>query len=110
MLSDDSSVDMEDRSREGDPTRDALGARVVRQTTSYAFFRTLASLSTLVSYAWLVRILERREIGVFEIGMTYVGFGFVIGEGGLSAALVRKKGEVAQREYQVVMTAVLNSS
>lgn len=95
------------KSDPADPTKDALGARVVRQTTSYAFFRTIASLSTLVSYAFLVRILERRDIGVFEIGMAYVGFGFVLGEGGLSAALVRKKGDVTQHELRVVQTTVL---
>lgn len=91
----------------GDLTKDALGARVVRQTTSYAMFRTLASLSTLVSYALLVRILDRRDIGVFEIGMAYVGFGFVLGEGGLGAALVRKKEHVTNHEYRVVLTTVL---
>lgn len=91
----------------GDLTQDALGARVVRQTTSYALFRTLASLSTLVAYALLVRILDRRDIGVFEIGMAYVGFGFVLGEGGLGAALVRKKDQVTNHEYRVVLTTVL---
>src|SRR6478609_7159973 len=94
-------------SENADLTRHAVGANVVRQTTSYAMFRTLASLSTLVSYALLVRILERRAIGVFEIGMAYVGFGFVIGEGGLGAALVRKKEHVTNHEYRVVLTSVL---
>ena len=93
-----------------DPTKDALGARVVRQTTNYAFFRTLASLSTLVSYAFLVRILERREIGVFEIGMAWVGLGFILSEGGLGAALVRKKEEVTDHEMRVVMATVLGAS
>jgi O-antigen/teichoic acid export membrane protein len=91
----------------GDPTADSLGVRVFRQTTSYATFRTLASLSTLVSYALLVRILDRREIGVFEIGMAYVGFGFLLGEGGLGAALVRKREDVRDHEYRVVLTTVL---
>lgn len=90
-----------------DLTRDALGARVFRQTTTYAGLRTIASLSTLVSYAFLVRILDRHEIGVFEVGMAYVGFGFVIGEGGLAAALVRKREEVTLHEYRVVFATQL---
>jgi len=81
--------------------------RVFRQTTAYAGLRTIASLSTLVSYAFLVRILDRHEIGVFEVGMAYVGFGFLIGEGGLAAALVRKREEVTQHEYRVVFTTLI---
>lgn len=64
--------------------------------------RTISSLVTLVTFALLARILEPRDIGVFEIGMIYVGLGFLIGEGGLVAAIIKKRQEVSNHELRVV--------
>jgi O-antigen/teichoic acid export membrane protein len=85
----------------------SLGALILRQTVHFAAIRTLTSLSTLITYVFLSRLLDRHAIGVFEIGQFYIGFGFLLGEGGLSAALVRSRETVRDHDYRVVLTSVL---
>ncbi|HET9934564.1 MAG TPA: oligosaccharide flippase family protein [Polyangiaceae bacterium] len=82
-----------------------VGRHVVRQTTAYALLRSTSGIITWAAFVLLTRILDRRSFGAFEIGMFYVGVGQIIGDGGLAASLVRRRGRVLPIQYRTAQTA-----
>jgi O-antigen/teichoic acid export membrane protein len=79
---------------------------VLRQTTAYAALRSVSGLVTWAAFVLLTRVLDQRSFGAFEIGMFYVGVGQIIGDGGLAASLVRRRGVVLRSQYRTALTAV----
>ncbi|MGC4087195.1 MAG: oligosaccharide flippase family protein [Polyangiaceae bacterium] len=80
---------------------------VFRQTAAYAALRSISGALTWVAFVLLARILDQRSFGAFEIGMFYIGVGQILGDGGLTASLVRRPGVVQRSEYQTALTSVL---
>lgn len=93
-------------------TRDAQPAqslvqRMLRETSRFAMLQVLSSLLAWVAHIALARLLDRRDFGVFAICGFYIGLGALLGNGGLAATLVRRRGEVSREEYQSALTAIL---
>jgi O-antigen/teichoic acid export membrane protein len=84
-----------------------MGRHVLRQTTAYAVLRSISGLLTWGAFVLLSRVLDQRSFGAFEIGMFYIGAGQLVGDGGLAASLVRRRGAVLASEYQTALTSVL---
>ena len=84
----------------------SVKCHVLRQTTAYAVLRSASGLFTWAAFVVLTRILDRRSFGAFEIGMFYVGIGQILGDGGLAASLVRRRGRVLDIQYRTAQTAV----
>lgn len=84
-----------------------VGRHVFRQTAAYAALRSISGALTWLAFVLLARILDQRSFGAFEIGMFYVGAGQILGDGGLTASLVRRPGVVHRSEYQTALTSVL---
>ena len=80
---------------------------VFRQTAAYAALRSASGALTWLAFVVLARILDQRSFGAFEIGMFYIGAGQILGDGGLTASLVRRPGVVEPDEYRTAMTSVL---
>jgi len=85
----------------------AVGRKVLRQTGAFAVLRTLSSLLNWAGVILLSRILDPRAFGAFEIGFFWIGLGQLIGDGGLAASLVRHRGELTRRHYQVATSFAL---
>lgn len=87
--------------------RAALGARIVRETSRFALIQMGVSGLSWGTHVMLARLLDRRDFGVFGVCLFYIGLSQLLGSGGLGAALLRRKAEVRDEEYRVVLTALL---
>jgi O-antigen/teichoic acid export membrane protein len=85
----------------------SVSRHVFRQTAAYAALRSASGVLTWLAFVVLARILDQRSFGAFEIGMFYIGAGQILGDGGLTASLVRRHGVVHESEYRTAMTSVL---
>ncbi|MFO0603238.1 MAG: oligosaccharide flippase family protein [Polyangiales bacterium] len=81
--------------------------RIARETTSFAALQTVASLVVWGSTLVLARLLDKRAFGTFAIGSFFLGLGGLLGDGGLGATLLRRKGDVTDEEYRVTATFLL---
>lgn len=84
-----------------------LGQRILRETTRFAALQVVSAVMFWVSTIALSRMLTRRDFGVFAIGITYIGFGTLLGDGGLGATLLRRRDEPAPEEYQATLSFLL---
>ena len=84
-----------------------MGQRVLKQSLAFGALKLASSIVTLVAGIALYRILGTRDYGAFGIGMMYVAFGQLIGDGGLAAALIRRKDdELEPIEFKTAFTTV----
>lgn len=89
------------------PAPSSLPQRILRETARFASLQALASVLAAVVNVVLGRLLDRRDFGVFGICSFYISLGALVGDGGLGAALLRRKGEVSVEDYRVALTSVL---
>lgn len=87
--------------------RTTLAARILRETARFAALQTFATILAWAANLLLARLLSRRDFGVYAICSVWVGVGSVLGDGGLGAALLRRKEEPTQRELQTALTTLL---
>jgi O-antigen/teichoic acid export membrane protein len=64
---------------------------IMRETSLFAVLQVLAALLTWAANLLLARILDKRDFGVYGICTFFLGVGSLIGDGGLAAALLRRK-------------------
>ncbi len=81
--------------------------RIARETTAFAALQALAAVLTWGSTLVLARLLDPRAFGTFAIGSFFLGLGGLLGDGGLGAALLRKREAVTDEEYRVTVTFLL---
>ncbi|MBI5516080.1 MAG: oligosaccharide flippase family protein [Deltaproteobacteria bacterium] len=81
--------------------------RVARETTLFAGFQALATVLVAVSNLLLARVLDVRSFGIFAVCTLCIGVGSLLGDGGLGATLLRRRGEVSDQELRTVFTFVL---
>lgn len=87
--------------------RTTLAARILRETARFAALQTFATILAWAANLLLARLLDRRDFGVYTICAVWVGVGSVLGDGGLGAALLRRKEEPTKRELQTALTTLL---
>ena len=89
-------------------TRDVpLSRRILSETARFAALQTLAAVLSWSASILLARLLDRRDFGVYGICSFYIGVGALLGDGGLGATLLRRRGEVREEEYRVAMTTLV---
>lgn len=93
-------------SSDAQPSR-SLVQRMLRETSRFAMLQVVGSVLAWGAHIALARLLERRDFGVFAICSFYIGLGSLLGNGGLAATLIRRRGDVSREEYQSALTAIL---
>lgn len=88
-------------------TKEALGRRILRETTRFAGIQVLGAGFFALSEILIARRLGPSTYGAFEIGTFYLGLGALFGDGGLGAALIRDKGDVPRETYRTALTFLL---
>ncbi|MFH0352306.1 MAG: oligosaccharide flippase family protein [Chromatiales bacterium] len=86
---------------------ESVTRHILRETTVFAALGILSGVLRWVGSVILARLLERRDFGVFGICSFYIGLGGLLGNGGLGATLLRRKGDVTNDEYRVTVTALV---
>jgi PST family polysaccharide transporter len=89
------------------PPTHSLLRKIARETSSFAALQVVSSLVVWGTTLVLARLLDARAFGVYAIGGFFLGLGGLLGDGGLGATLLRKKGEVTDEEYRVTVTFLL---
>lgn len=84
-----------------------LARRILRETARFAALQTLAALLAWVANIALARLLDQHDFGVYGICTFFIGIGALLGDGGLGATLLRRRGQVSAEEYRVTFTALL---
>lgn len=84
-----------------------LKRKILKETSLFAVLEVVSALLGFCANIGLARLLERRDFGLFGICSFYVGLGTLLGNGGLGATLLRRKGDVTDEEYRVTLTALL---
>lgn len=84
-----------------------LTRKILRETSRFAALQVVSALLGMVAQVGLARLLERRDFGVFGICQFYIGLGQLLGDGGLGATLLRRKGAATLDEYRSTMSALL---
>jgi PST family polysaccharide transporter len=82
----------------------ALLERITRETARFATLQVFGAFVTGAATLILARLLDPRAFGVYAIGTFFLGLGSLLGDGGLGATLLRKKGDVTDDEYHVTAT------
>lgn len=91
----------------GKPAPASLGQKILGETARFAALQTVAAVLAWIANVLLARLLERRDFGVYGICSFYVGIGGLLGDGGLGAALLRRKRDPTRKEFRVALTALL---
>lgn len=81
-----------------------LARRILRETASFAALQVVGASLVWLSNLALTRLLDSRAFGVYAIGTFFVGLGTLLGDGGLGAALLRKRDDVSSEEYRATVT------
>jgi PST family polysaccharide transporter len=92
--------------RTPDPPKSLLG-RIAEESTRFAVLQAVGSVLVAVTQLVLAKLLTPRAFGVYAIGTFFLGLGAVLGDGGLGATLLRRRGEVKPGEYEVTITFLL---
>ncbi len=88
-------------------TKEALGRRILRETTRFAGIQVIAALVVAGGTWVLARILDQRAFGAYAIGTFCLGIGGLLGDGGLGAALLRSKTDVSPESYRTTLSFLL---
>ena len=92
------------------PTHDhapTLARRILSETTRFAALQAIAAMLAWSANIVLARLLEREDYGVYGIGTLCIGMGSLLGDGGLAAALLRRKRPGRPFEFRVALTSTL---
>ncbi len=92
------------------PASPSLASKILSETARFAALQSLASVLAWVANILLARVLDRRDFGVYGICTFYIGMGALLGDGGLGAALLRRRREPTRKEYRIALTALLGVS
>ncbi len=65
--------------------------KIVRETTLFAALSVISSVLAWAANLLLARLLDKRDFGVYGICTFFLGVGSLLGDGGLAAALLRRK-------------------
>ena len=84
-----------------------VAQRVLRETGHFALWQLLGAGVGWGAHVALARLLSQRDFGVFGICSFYIGIGQLLGDGGLGATLLRRKGAVTDDEYRVTVSSLL---
>ncbi len=90
-----------------DSKASSLQRRILRETTRFAGIQVMSALLLAGSNLILARLLDPHAFGAYAIGTFFLGLGGLLGDGGLGAALLRNKGEVAEESYRTTLTFLL---
>jgi lipopolysaccharide exporter len=90
-----------------DQAPEPIAARVLRETGRFALLQLLSAALGWGAQVALSRLLSQRDFGIFGICSFYVGIGQLLGDGGLGATLLRRKGAVSDEEYRVTVTSLM---
>jgi O-antigen/teichoic acid export membrane protein len=92
-----SSADPPDPSSDrSDGRGSALLSTIVSETALFAALSVVTSILAWAANLLLARLLDKRDFGVFGICTFFVGLGSLLGDGGLAAALLRRKEELTR--------------
>ena len=80
-----------------------VAQRVLRETGHFALWQLLGAGVGWGAHVALARLLSQRDFGVFGICSFYIGIGQLLGDGGLGATLLRRKGAVTDEEYRAFL-------
>jgi PST family polysaccharide transporter len=109
--------------REGDerkietrtPEGKKLLSKIVTETTLFAVLSVVSSVLAWSANLLLARLLDKRDFGVYGICTFFLGVGALLGDGGLAAALLRRKEELTRESLQaaaafaILVGAVMSS-
>jgi teichuronic acid exporter len=85
----------------------SLTTKILTETSRFATIQVISAILGWVAQIALARLLDRRDFGVFAICQFYIGLGQLLGDGGLGAALLRRRDQVTQAEYRSTLTTLL---
>jgi O-antigen/teichoic acid export membrane protein len=88
----------------------SLAQKILGETARFAALQVVAASLAWIANIVLARILERRDFGVYGICIFYIGIGTLLGDGGLGAALLRRRREPTKKEFRIALTALLGVS
>src|SRR6478735_4189814 len=89
-------------------TSHSLGEKILRETVSFAGIQVFAAVLAWGANISLARLLDRRDFGVYGICTFFIGLGALLGDGGLGAALLRRREEFDRDDLRAALTASLS--
>jgi len=85
----------------------SITAKILTETSRFATIQIVSAILGWIAQIALARLLDRRDFGVFGICQFYIGLGTLLGDGGLGAALLRRRNHATQDEYRSTLTTLL---
>lgn len=89
------------------PEGKTLLRKIVTETTLFAVLSVVSSVLAWTANLLLARLLDKRDFGVYGICYFFLGVGSLLGDGGLAAALLRRKEELSKEALQAAATFAL---
>lgn len=89
------------------PEGKTLLRKIVTETTLFAVLSVVSSVLAWTANLLLARLLDKRDFGVYGICYFFLGVGSLLGDGGLAAALLRRKEELSQEALRAAATFAL---
>ncbi len=89
------------------PPPEGILRRVARELTRVAALQVVGALVAQASGLALARLLDARDFGAFAIGGFFLNMASLLGDEGLTAALLLKKSDLTDEECDVAVTFLL---
>jgi len=85
----------------------SLLSKITTETTLFALLNGLSSVLAWAANLLLARWLDKRDFGVYGICSFFLGVGSLLGDGGLAAALLRRKEALTKESLQAAAAFAL---
>ncbi len=89
------------------PDGKKLLSKIVTETTLFAALSVVSSVLAWSANLLLARLLDKRDFGVYGICSFFLGVGSLLGDGGLAAALLRRKEELSREALRAAAAFAL---